>query len=242
MPSELMFTMMKSPLLLVSLLINVLLIGAVLFALQRYGGWRNLWSKINNRGVEKTYFHRKNLFEMLPVKDGAIIFLGNSITAQNEWAEMFGNPDIINRGIPGDHCDGIRGRLGAVLKNQPAKIFLMAGINDLAFYPPEKVLTKYERLVEAILTKTPSTKLYLQSVLPVNNIVSPTPVDNDDIRTLNDGIRRLAVAKGVVFIDLYPILLDADGNLDAAYTQDGVHLNGAAYLKWKDAIEEFVGR
>ncbi|MBI5915867.1 MAG: hypothetical protein HY842_10850 [Bacteroidetes bacterium] len=228
---------MKPYLLYASILLNLLLLAAFGYALHRYGGWRNLWSKISSRGIEKTYFHRKNLFEMLPPKEGAIVFLGNSITAGNEWAEMFGNPNILNRGIPGDHCDGIRARLDEVLKNRPSKIFLMAGVNDLAFYPPSIVLPKYERLVEAILTKSPHTTLYLQSVLPVNNLVSPTPVDNDDVRLLNDGIRQLAKAKGLIFIDLYQALQDLDGNLDAAYTQDGVHLNGAAYLKWAEVLK-----
>ena len=227
---------MKSLLLCTSLIVNLLLIAAFGYAIHRYGGWRNLWAKVNNRGIEQAYFHRKNLFEMLPPKEGAIVFLGNSLTAGNEWAEMLNNPNILNRGIPGDHCDGICARLDEVLKNQPSKIFLMAGVNDLAFYPPSYVLPKYERLAEAILTKSPRTTLYLQSVLPVNNIVSPTPVENDDIRTLNDGIRKFAEAKGLTFIDLYPLLLDLDGNLDAAYTSDGVHLNGAAYLKWKEVL------
>ncbi len=234
--------MTKSSLLYASLVLNLLFILAGLFALHRYGGWRNLWSKINNRGIEKSYFHRKNLFEMLTPKEGAIVFLGNSLTAGNEWAEMLNNPNILNRGIPGDHCDGISARLDEVLKNRPSKIFLMAGVNDLAFYPPSKVFPKYERLVEAILAKSPQTKLYLQSILPVNNIVSPTPVDNDDIRTLNEDIRKLAAKKGLIFIDLYPLLLDLDGNLDAAYTSDGIHLNGAAYLKWTEAIKNEVGR
>lgn len=232
---------MKNFLLYTSLLLNLLLLAGIGYAIHRYGGWQNLWAKINNQGIEKAYFHRKNLFEMLPPKPGAIVFLGNSITAQNEWAEMLDNPNILNRGIPGDHCDGIRARLDEVLKNRPSKIFLMAGVNDLAFYPPSQVLPKYERLVGAILEKAPYTELYLQSVLPVNNIVSPTPVENDDIRTLNDGIRQLAEAKGLTFIDLYPLLLDANGNLDAAFTDDGIHLKGAAYLKWKDAIEKLTG-
>jgi lysophospholipase L1-like esterase len=232
---------MKNTLLYLSIFTNILLLAAIGYAIHRYGGWRNLWAKINNRGIEQAYFHRKNLFEMLTPKEGAIVFLGNSITAQNEWAEMLDNPQILNRGIPGDHCDGMSARLDEVLKNRPSKIFLMAGVNDLAFYPPSKVLPKYESLVGAILTKSPQTKLYLQSLLPVNNIVSPTPVDNDDIRTLNEGIRKLAEAKGLTYIDLYPLLLDLDGNLDAAYTSDGIHLNGAAYLKWKEAIKNAVG-
>lgn len=231
---------MKHLLLLSSFLLNLLLIAGAGYAIHRYGGWRNFWAKINNRGIEKSYFHRKNLFEMLPPKNGAIVFLGNSITAQNEWAEMFGIANILNRGIPGDHCEGICARLDEVLKNRPSKVFLMAGVNDLAFYPPSHVLPKYERLVEAILKKSPTTTLYLQSVLPVNNLVSPTPVDNDDIRTLNDGIRQLAKAKGLTFIDLFSLLQDQNGNLDAAYTLDGIHLNGVAYLKWKDAIKNLV--
>ena len=224
----------------ISLLLNLLLLAGAGYAIHRYGGWRNLWAKINSRGVEKTHFHRKNLFEMLPPKEGSIVFLGNSITAGNEWAEMLGNPNVLNRGIPGDHCDGICARLDDVLKNRPSKIFLMAGVNDLAFYPPSNVLPKYVCLVETILDKAPYTTLYLQSVLPVNNIVSPTPVENDDICTFNGEIRKFAEAKGLTFIDLYPLLLDLNGNLDAAYTLDGIHLNGAAYLKWKEKIEVLV--
>ena len=220
------------PLTYISLIINLLFLAGLFFALHKYGGWRNLWAKINNRGIEKTYFHRKNLFEMLPPKDGAIIMLGNSITAGGEWSELLGNPNILNRGIPGDHCDGMRERLPEVLRHHPSKIFLMAGVNDLAFISPEKTWLKYEQLVNEILTKSPSTTLYLQSVLPVNNLVSPTAVDNDDVQALNERIKAFAQAKNLVFIDLYPILQDLDGNLDAAYTQDGIHLNGAAYLKW----------
>ncbi len=222
----------------ISLIINVLLLAGLFFSIKKYGGPRNLWAKINSRGIEKTYFHRKNLFEMLPPKDGAIVMLGNSITAGGEWSELLNNPNILNRGIPGDHCDGMRQRLDEVLRHQPTKIFLMAGINDLAFISPAQTWPKYERLVNEILTKSPDTKLYLQSILPVNNLVSPTPVDNDDVRTLNKQIRQFAQAKNLIFIDLYAVMQDLDGNLDAAYTQDGIHLNGAAYVKWAAVINE----
>ncbi len=216
----------------ISLIVNVVLLTLFTFAVHRYGGWRNLWAKVNNRGIEKTYFHRKTLFEMLPQKNGAIIMLGNSITAGGEWTELLNNPNILNRGIPGDHCDGIRERLDEVLRHNPTKILLMAGINDLAFIPPSQVWPKYERLVNEILAKAPNTQLLLQSVLPVNNIVSPTAIDNEDVQALNEKIKAFASTKKLTFIDLYSVLQDLDGNLDAAYTLDGVHLNGAAYLKW----------
>ncbi len=228
------------PLTYFSLAINILLIAGLFFALHKYGGWRNLWAKINSRGIEKTYDHRKNLFEMLPPNDSTIVMLGNSITAWGEWPELLNNPNVINRGIPGDHCEGMQERLDEVIRHKPSKLFLMAGVNDLAFHAPAKVWPKYERLVNEILSKSPSTKLYLQSVLPVNNIVSPTAIDNEDIAALNEKIKAFAQAKNLIFVDVNSLLKDLDGNLDAAYTLDGIHINGAAYKKWAAEIRPLL--
>ncbi|HHM21652.1 MAG TPA: GDSL family lipase [Bacteroidetes bacterium] len=230
----------KSTWLVISLVFNLLFIAALLFALNKYGGWKNLWWKINNRGIEKTYLHRKNLFEMLPGKDSAIVFLGNSLTAYGEWAELMADARVVNRGIPGDHCDGVRQRLGDIARLHPQKVFLMIGINDLAFHPPETVLVKYEKLLAALARHLPDTAIYLQSVFPVNNRVSPTPINNSDVRQLNEGIRRLAAQYQMNFLDTHPILADADGNLHAKFTLDGIHLNGRAYRKWKDFLLQNV--
>ena len=59
---------------------------------------------------------------MLPERDSGIVFLGNSITAWGEWAELFNDENIANRGIPGDHCDGVRERLDEHSKAAPSKI------------------------------------------------------------------------------------------------------------------------
>ena len=45
------------------------------------------------------YHLKKSVFETMPNEKGEIIFLGNSITAGVEWAELFNNPKIKNRGI-----------------------------------------------------------------------------------------------------------------------------------------------
>ncbi len=177
---------------------------------------------------------------MLPERDSGIVFLGNSITAWGEWAELFDNKNILNRGIPGDHCDGVRNRLDEIIKLRPQKLFLMIGVNDLAFHPPETVILKYEKLVEALLDKMPNTTIYLQSVFPVNNEVSPTPIKNDDVAILNNGIKKIANKYSTIFLDTHPVLMDAEGNLDAKYTLDGIHLNGHAYLKWKGFLAKWL--
>ena len=45
-------------------------------------------------------YQRRSLFEVLPVLSSDIVFLGNSITDGCEWAELFNNRHVKNRGIP----------------------------------------------------------------------------------------------------------------------------------------------
>ena len=67
----------------ISLLINTLLIGIGAFALHRLGGWRYAWHRLQHDEAG-LYHHRQPLFEQLPIQPGAIIFLGDSQTAQCE--------------------------------------------------------------------------------------------------------------------------------------------------------------
>ena len=50
----------------------------------------------------------------------------------------------------------------------------------------------------------------------------------------------MAARKGITWINLYPLLADADGNLRADLTNDGLHLLGPAYLIWRDAVLPYV--
>lgn len=44
-----------------------------------------------------------------------IVFLGDSITAGADWSALFGNPCIINAGVPGATTDNIISRLDEVI-------------------------------------------------------------------------------------------------------------------------------
>jgi lysophospholipase L1-like esterase len=75
-------------------------------------------------------------------------------------------------------------------------------------------------------------------MLPIAaEMAPPTTVEIIDF---NRQLRSLAARKHCTFIDLYPLFVGPRGDLDAAYSQDGVHLNGPAYLRWKTAVEKHV--
>ncbi len=225
-----------------SLMLNVILLTGGLFVVQSLGGVRYLWFRMQHRGVSGLYENRRNFFAVLPSDSNTIVFLGNSITEQGEWAELLGNCRVRNRGIATDGIQGMINRLDAVQRQQPAKIFLMAGVNDLLFHNPSKVLEMYHELVLAIKTSMPETEVVLQSVLPVNNQVRDTGLKNEDIKKVNSGIQVIAKELGCRYIDLFSLLSDMDGRLKANYTADGIHLSGQAYLIWREAILDLVNQ
>lgn len=190
------------------------------------------------------YYHKKNLFEQLPNGENEIILLGDSITDGNEWAEMFGSTRLKNRGISGDVTDGVLYRLDEVTESKPDKVFVMIGVNDLARdRSVDYVLENYEEIVNQIEQDSPNTKIYIQSVLPVNedfeqfsSHVDKTP----EIKEVNKGLKKLADEKGYTYINLFDDMSTDCDQLNPEYTEDGLHLNGNGYLVWKSEIKQYL--
>lgn len=229
---------MRKFILVISLLLNLLLGAGLLLVVDRLGGWTYALFRLQHDEAG-LYHHRVQLFEMMHASPGAVVFLGDSHTEQCEWQELL-RPDsiaILNRGIVGDHVQGVLDRLDEVLRHKPRQIYLMIGINDLIFQKkPEAILSVYREIVARIRSKSPNSELFLQSVLPVNNQIKKIGTTNDDIRALNAGIAALARDYALPYIDIFPSLLDAEGNLDPRFTEDGIHLNGVGYAMWKGKV------
>jgi lysophospholipase L1-like esterase len=190
------------------------------------------------------YYHKKDLFEKLPNDENEIIFLGNSITDGAEWSELFDDLRIKNRGISGDITDGILYRLEEVTESRPAKIFLMIGVNDLARgTSQQQMLLNYEKIIKRIKDESPKTELYIESILPVNNSYTKFKNHvnkNSEIIRVNNDLKALAMTYSATYIDLHSSFKDINGKLDAKYTEDGLHINGAGYLLWKSKIEKYI--
>lgn len=191
------------------------------------------------------YYQRATLFEELPVTSSDIIFLGNSITNGGEWAELFDNPHVKNRGISGDVCMGVYDRLDAILKGSPAKIFLLIGINDVdRGASADTIVERIGLIVDKIQKTSPDTKLYLQSVLPVSdhyNMFNGHTSRWQVIPEINNGLVRLAADRGVKYIDLYSHFVDnTTGKMNIEYTNDGLHLLGKGYKKWVGIVKPYV--
>lgn len=183
---------------------------------------------------------KQTMFQACPISKGAIIFLGNSITEGGNFAELFPEKNILNRGIGGDITSGVLARMDEILRHQPSKLFIDIGTNDLAMGMDNNVIMdNYENIVGRVREQSPNTKIYVQSLLPIgkNSIL---PHKNEKIIPLNTEIELMCKKKEITYIDLHSHFIDSEGYLKTSYSNDNLHLLGPAYLVWRDVIEKYV--
>lgn len=231
---------MQKYLLLISVLANILMLAVGIYFIDHMGGLKYFVHKVNNRGLYGQYEHRKALFESMELPENKIVFLGNSLTEQCEWAELFANPNIYNRGISGDGTAGVIDRVGPIIKAKPSQVFLMIGINDLLFISKSEIIKNYESLLSILKDKIPESEVVIQSILPVNNNVKRIGIKNADILDLNKSIRGLSEKYGYEYVDLHSLMKDETNSLKRSFTEDGIHLNANGYLAWKKAISNLI--
>ena len=190
------------------------------------------------------YYQRESLFNVLPVDSTNIVMLGNSLTNGAEWHELFHNDKVVNRGITGDTAQGIKDRIKAVTDGKPSKIFLLTGANDISHHlSADSIAAAIIDLVNTIHELTPNTKIYVQSILPINNsfgryknMIDKEPVVSD----INAILSNYFSNSEFTWLNVSPLFADEDGNLRKDYTNDGLHLLGAAYLVWRDFLLPYI--
>ena len=188
------------------------------------------------------YTTKRNVEELVPVTRRNIVMLGNSLTERGFWSEYFPDKRVLNRGIGGDRIVGMLARLDPIVGGQPRAIFIMAGVNDLVFtdISNEDLLGQYERMLDIIADKSPRTKVYIQSALPVDESRGESlKGKNVRIAEFNALLQRAAAARGLQYIDIWSSMAE-NGQLPEKYHFDGIHLKADGYKVWIDKIRPYV--
>ena len=204
------------------------------------------------------YFKRIEEFKKGPIGFDKIVFLGNSITeAGGDWNEKFDVINIANRGISGDITEGILNRIDEIIYYKPIAVFLLIGINDIfnSDLPDrEKITADYVsnnilKISNNIIKGSPSTKIFIQTILPINDEIytkikgwfpehtEPLPIQ---INNINYMLKEKCKKTSFTVIDLHSVFKNKKGLLFESYTTDGVHLNETGYKTWVDFIQDTV--
>jgi lysophospholipase L1-like esterase len=194
---------------------------------------------------------RQSLFKTLERSSAQspIVFLGDSLTELCEWSELLEGP-ILNRGISSDTTVDILHRLDAVLALHPKAVYLMIGTNDtLARSSVADTAVRYRQILQRIRQASPTTRIYMESQLPVlstGSYFQSLEIDrgrelNQWIREMNQTVSGYADNKSTFYINVHDDLLEND-ELAPRYTTDGIHLTGAGYMVWKQRVLPYISR
>jgi CubicO group peptidase (beta-lactamase class C family)/lysophospholipase L1-like esterase len=192
------------------------------------------------------YYDRVELFKSEePIGRKDLVFLGNSLTEGGKWAELLRKKHIRNRGISGDVAMGVYDRLNQILPGQPQKIFFLTGANDISHdLTVDSIVAAITHVVDRIQRESPKTKLYLQSLLPINESFGrykKLTGKTDMIPAINARLAEVAKERDIPFINLYPLFIKPETNtLREELTGDGLHLNEEGYRIWAKELKAYL--
>ncbi len=168
---------------------------------------------------------------------GSILFLGDSLTAEGDWATWFPEHHALNHGVGGDTTDLIVSRLDAVVEARPDAIAFLAGTNDLAMRKSvEHLVRNIEYALVAIRRDLPGVRMLLQSILPRGREFA------ESIQDANRHLRQFAPNVRAQYLDLWPAFALDDGELNPEFSDDRLHLNQRGYEAWLGELRPAVDR
>lgn len=153
----------------------------------------------------------------------------------------------LNQGISGETSVGLLKRLQLFDRTVPDTVFVMIGINDLLRgATDEGILDNQRQIIRDLRWAHPKAEVVVQSILPHSgeqatweNRDRLLAIPNSRIRAINRRLKDIASSENVLYLDLYPLFADADGNLPTELSTDGLHLNDQGYLVWRSALQLF---
>lgn len=183
------------------------------------------------------------------IKPNVNVFIGDSITHGADFKDYFDDLIVLNKGISGDVTDGIIKRLDDdIFSFNPSKVFILIGINDIGSnIDNEKIIKNINTIIKEIQNNCPNTKIYLESIYPINNTNNKKINkkyfkyrNNKDVVDINNKLVELAKNDNVIYIDIYSHLIDDKGNLKLSLTYEGLHLNKDGYKVVFKVLKPYV--
>jgi lysophospholipase L1-like esterase len=174
-----------------------------------------------------------------PPPKGAILFVGSSsIRKWTTLARDFPGQQVINRGFGGSQiADSTALAERIIFPYAPRLIIFYAGDNDLALgRTPEQVAADYRAFVDKVHARLPNTTIAFLSI-------KPCPLRwhlHDQVIEANQKIKTIPGDR-LKFIDIYPLMLGANGKPKPEYfIWDGLHPSAACYRIWAQAIKPYL--
>jgi lysophospholipase L1-like esterase len=164
-----------------------------------------------------------------------VVFYGDSIT--DGWGRragvFFPGKNYINRGISGQTTPQMLVRFQQdVVHLHPAVVVVLAGTNDIAGNTgpstPQMILDNFASM--AAIAKGNGIRMVIASILPAAAYPwKPGIQPAEEIRQLNQSLKEFCNREGLVYLDYYSAMADAEGGMRPGLSSDGVHPTAKGY-------------
>lgn len=168
------------------------------------------------------------------------VFYGDSITAGNNFDELFPELNIVDCGHGGATIQDLTELAGELSEYHPLKIFVMAGGNNLNSQNVDECVELYRGLLDALQEACPYSEIFVESMLPVDKAIAASwDCPNRVVREFNGRLEELAAEYGMVYIEIYPAY-EVRGGLNSELSSDGVHLDPDAFGPWAEIVRPYL--
>lgn len=207
-----------------------------------------LFTLLSSSSFGQNPFYQQKISEfgqMRPVDSTDVVMVGDGLTEYaGDWNKLLQWRHIRNRGIAGDRIKGVASRLHSVLQGKPKALFLMAGTNDILEKETlSTVLHDYIDLINLVRETSPETKLYVQSLLPVNETFSNEKLSGmtNTIASFNVQLRHYCERHRVGYINIFKRFVRHGTNeMRRELTSDGLHLTPFGYKVWAFELKKYL--
>ncbi|GAA3894463.1 SGNH/GDSL hydrolase family protein [Leifsonia kafniensis] len=156
-----------------------------------------------------------------------VVFMGDGLIAGGRWNEWLPAYEVTNLAIGGATSDDVLGGLDVLVEHAPDAVVLGIGTNDLGWRrSDEYVVRNVESILVTLRRRLPETRILIHSVPPREREFA------DLIRSVNRHLWQFAPTIHSQYLDLWPTLAEADGELNPSYTEDRLHLTKEGYEAW----------
>jgi lysophospholipase L1-like esterase len=166
-----------------------------------------------------------------------VVFMGDSITDFWRLNEYFTGRDFVNRGISGQTTTQMLGRFKQdVLDLKPKAVLILAGTNDIARGISAGAVEDNLSMMGE-LAKAHGIKVLFASILPVSDYHKAEGPRFEmtknhppfTIQQVNIWLKEYCRKEGFAYVDYYSAMADANGQIPADQSDDGLHPNAKGY-------------
>lgn len=162
------------------------------------------------------------------------VILGDSIALGfSEYGVLNSSSVVAEIGAQIGDEEAVKEQIEKAKEMNPQMVFLCYGVNDIKNGMEVKKFTSaYKEILVYIQKELPDTKIFVNSIFPVQTSVTAEYESLGEIEEYNEKLREVCDNKQIAFLDHTDLVKNQD------YEEDGIHFVAEFYERWAEEIAE----